>query len=34
MDSESLVESLPKRLAKLRIPSPEAYYYWVKAGEL
>lgn len=32
--SGRLAESLPKRLSKLRIPSPEAYYYWVKAGEL
>lgn len=29
-----LPSSLPTRLSKLRLPSPEAYYYWVKTGEL
>jgi hypothetical protein len=27
-------DSLPAQLGKLRIPNPEAYFYWVKAGEL
>lgn len=26
--------SLPTRLGKLRLPSPEAYFYWAKTGEL
>ena len=26
--------SVPTKLGKLRLPSPEAYYYWVKTGEL
>lgn len=29
-----LANVLPTRLSKLRIPSPEAYFYWVKVGEL
>lgn len=29
-----LSASLPTRLSKLRLPSPEAYYYWVKTGEM
>ena len=29
-----LSSSLPTRLSKLRLPSPEAYYYWVKAGRM
>ena len=29
-----LPTSLPTKLNKLRLPSPEAYFYWVKTGEL
>ena len=29
-----LSASLPTRLSKLRLPSPEAYYYWVKTGDV
>ena len=34
LSSLRLPPSVPKRLGKLRLPSPEAYFYWVKAGEL
>lgn len=34
VSSLRLPTSVPKRLGKLRLPSPEAYYYWAKAGEL
>lgn len=34
VSSLRLPPSVPKRLGKLRLPSPEAYFYWVKAGEL
>ena len=26
--------SVPTKLGKLRLPSPEAYFFWVKTGEL
>ena len=29
-----LVESVPKRLVRLRRNNPEAFYYWVKTSEL
>ena len=27
-------DTLPTQLGKLRLPNPEAYFYWVKTGEL
>jgi hypothetical protein len=30
----SLSSALPSRLARLKRQSPEAFYYWVKTGEL
>ena len=29
-----LPDTVPVKLGKLRLPSPEAFFYWVKAAEL
>lgn len=34
IDGLLIPASLPVKLGKLRLPSPEAYFYWVKTGEL
>ena len=34
IDGLMVPDSLPVKLGKLRLPSPEAYFYWVKTGEL
>lgn len=34
IDGLLIPASLPVKLGKLRLPSPEAFFYWVKTGEL
>jgi len=31
---QRLTPAVPVKLGKLQLPSPEAYYYWVKTSEL